>query len=531
MRHADRQHGRRNYLHTGGGQYMVSHRILLRGLGPLSSGGEPVLLQRTDQELIPVLLDQLQADGGLDSVEATVLPKAYDRGPLRLFQPVQRTFYIALFEAVCELPGYPRVDPAAIDSAGMVIRRIGAGGTEQRWLSQQSSLRGWLDVDAAAVDEDPDPQQRSQLTTGSSELDRQIALLRQATSPLTEATAPLFVAPPAVCEKLGKTVLYGIVPVTSNEFSERPVAGVIAPNRSSTTYTDKVIKHLPSPLSTDRSNLPLTGRVLTKDDVLAAVNGNDGQVLNLINVVRQIVVELDAFGQSPESVALLAEISTIQLVLLDGSKQGMGDFLRHATSVLLETNPGQVVLPVAWPTISAAQSHRINQLALGLLAMKVVADEQGEQRFAKPGARYYMRGFVRVNRNPECPPMLFWSAPSSPYQIAPWYEDAKTGLPLPKIELPDPFDADVRSNFKPNVSFRVPDKLFSKMNAIDPKKLFKGEEDDSVGSMGLDWICSFSIPIITICAFFVLNIFLSLFDLFFHWMLLIKICIPVPKKT
>ena len=42
-----------------------------------------------------------------------------------------------------------------------------------------------------------------------------------------------------------------------------------------------------------------------------------------------------------------------------------------------------------------------------------------------------------------------------------------------------------------------------------------------------------SIPIITICAFIVLNIFLSLFDLFFSWMLFIKIClpIPVPKKN
>jgi len=48
-------------------------------------------------------------------------------------------------------------------------------------------------------------------------------------------------------------------------------------------------------------------------------------------------------------------------------------------------------------------------------------------------------------------------------------------------------------------------------------------------SVGIGWICSFSIPVITFCAFIVLNIFLSLFDLIFRWMMFIKICIPYPK--
>jgi hypothetical protein len=46
--------------------------------------------------------------------------------------------------------------------------------------------------------------------------------------------------------------------------------------------------------------------------------------------------------------------------------------------------------------------------------------------------------------------------------------------------------------------------------------------------LGLGWLCSFSIPLITICAFFVLNIFLSLLNIVFFWMAFIKICIPIP---
>ena len=36
-------------------------------------------------------------------------------------------------------------------------------------------------------------------------------------------------------------------------------------------------------------------------------------------------------------------------------------------------------------------------------------------------------------------------------------------------------------------------------------------------------------PVITICAFIVLNIFLTLFNLIFGWLFFIKVCIPFPK--
>lgn len=509
---------------------MVSHRILLRGLGQLSVGGAPVLLKRTDQDLIPVLLEQLQADKELAGVKPTLAKQPNDPSVLKLFQPVQRAFYIALFEAVCELPGYPRVDPQAIESAGMVVRRMAAGGRTQGWLAQQSTLRGWIDLDADAAEEDPDPQRRRALSSGNALIDSQLAQVKQITTPLAEAVTPLYVAPPAVCENLGKTVLYGMVPVTSSEFSERPAASVAAPDKTSPTYTQLVANHLPPPLRPGKRDLPLAGRTLTKDNAQAAAQGTDDQTRKFIALLRQVAVELDAFGASADSLALYAELNSIQLTLPDGSKQGMGDFFKQATAVLVESQDGQVVLPTEWPTISDAQAQRITQLVVGALGKKVVADEQGEQRFAKPGAFYHVRGFVRINRDPQCPPEHFWSSPSDNYQIAPWYESANTGLPLPKIELPDPFDRNALKQLKPNVSFRVPEKLFDLMNSMDPAKVMDGKGAGG-DKFGLDWICSFSIPIITICAFIVLNIFLSLFDLFFSWMLFIKICIPIPKKT
>jgi hypothetical protein len=58
--------------------------------------------------------------------------------------------------------------------------------------------------------------------------------------------------------------------------------------------------------------------------------------------------------------------------------------------------------------------------------------------------------------------------------------------------------------------------------------MMKGTPPSSGPDINLNWICGFSIPLITICAFFVLNIFLTLLNIVFFWLPFIKICIPLP---
>jgi hypothetical protein len=113
------------------------------------------------------------------------------------------------------------------------------------------------------------------------------------------------------------------------------------------------------------------------------------------------------------------------------------------------------------------------------------------------------------------------------FVIAPWYEGS--GAPPLQIALPDPSDKEMLKKLKPNVAFTVPASMQNLLGG-DPLDLMDGKEPADNG-LKLGWICSFNIPIITICAFIVLNIFLSLFDLFFRWMMFIKICIPFPKKS
>jgi hypothetical protein len=147
-------------------------------------------------------------------------------------------------------------------------------------------------------------------------------------------------------------------------------------------------------------------------------------------------------------------------------------------------------------------------------------------RFDEPDAQYVLRAFVRLKPDGVCPARTEWSAYSEPFVIAPWWEGA--GAAPVQVPLPDVTDRSLLTALKPNVAFVVPPSLQNLLSG-NPKDMLEGK--GSTGNLTLGWICGFNIPIITICAFIVLNIFLSLFDLIFRWMFFMKICVPFPKRS
>jgi len=50
-------------------------------------------------------------------------------------------------------------------------------------------------------------------------------------------------------------------------------------------------------------------------------------------------------------------------------------------------------------------------------------------------------------------------------------------------------------------------------------------------SLDVGLLCSFSIPVITICALIVLMIFISLLNIVFWWMPFLRICFPIALKA
>ena len=127
--------------------------------------------------------------------------------------------------------------------------------------------------------------------------------------------------------------------------------------------------------------------------------------------------------------------------------------------------------------------------------------------------------FARAKHG-HCPGRLVWSEPTQPFRLASFYDPFGSAQRPAEIRLPD-FKELEASAALPSVRMTQPagsSLEFSKIGDI-PKK-------GKVG--GAQEICFFSIPMITIIAMFVLNLFLPVVMFVFGlwWMLKLKFCIP-----
>ena len=172
-------------------------------------------------------LAELNAADPAPVVSAQRLQPAAGQTHLRVFQPVHRTFTVALLEARCDTFGFPRLDPRKIESAGLVVRRVAErDGQPQHdahgryllegWRTLGKTVAGWVPFPQGSVQPtcDPVPARRcGPRFTGQADVDRR---LRPAGTDYEEAVSPLFPVPPAVSAQCGHTLLFGVVPVTSS---------------------------------------------------------------------------------------------------------------------------------------------------------------------------------------------------------------------------------------------------------------------------------------------------------------------------
>lgn len=523
---------------------MVAHEIKLNGLGLGVEGTRPTILARTDAEFIPAILAELKRENGLELLAATVAKTRLDGEtavlPLKLLQPVHRTFNIAILEAHCEIFGEPRLDPAQIESSGLVVRRLSPDGP-LGWMQANGVIHGWRNL-SPIEQQDPNPVYRQPLdSVGHPEINRRLALqkgVRELLNPLTETTHPLFVAPPDVCAAAKKTILYGLIPVTSTEMSDSPPPPA-ASERA--TLTAELAKMFPK---------FFVAGTYTALDVArnALVTGEEVSAnTKALNDMLPLLIDFGAFADTAAAKTFITELNSIQLELPNRitsfvSHLGAGTLLKNSAQALLAqqdaaaaaatAGPGELVAQdIAIPaqttwTITKEQSRAVRERLADLLLERRATLFAGERRFDARNGRYQLQAFIRVRQPDGCPPQTIWSEPSEPYAIAPWY-DSSDVPPVP-ISLPNPFDRDALKNAKPNVAFTVPKELAAFIQANSPGDVFGDGPAKGAAGVTLDWICSFNIPFITICAFIVLSIFLALFDIIFQWLLLIRICIPIP---
>lgn len=525
------------------------HATLLRPL--LGSGRAEyetgMVLSAIEQSFIDALLADLAAPDWHDQLTARLPARFGADSVAELSQPIHRRFYLVLLEAVCDTPGAPRLDPAKIVSMGLVLRRgatDGAAGPPwQGWMNDGRRKLGWMALpgpttveSARGLEPDPDPALRPRRPRlGVAALEAKLA---EADPPLpAEDVLPLFLAPEDLCRSLRRTVLFGLVPVASSELSEatRPAPDYVAEAQSDGGV---LIGHLSGYLKARPATvLPRAGEVLDKSwlDLPAdsAPDSDAGRMLAFGLLLQQLTAECDAFGGGTAAQSLLSQLAQISLPTAWDAYGSViasitaDKFLPQAAAILAggDDNPAGVTMPQVWPAVDDTLGTQLTQAALSCLSARFAQLRPNVGKFDGLTRQYAVRAFVRVQREPACPPHPVWSGWSMPFRILPWWDG--DGPPA-QIPLPDLSDRGVLKAMKPGVAFQVPPALANLLQA-DPKKLRDGDASGG-GKLTIAWLCSFSIPIITICAFIVLNIFLSLFDLFLRWMMFIKICIPIPKR-
>jgi hypothetical protein len=138
------------------------------------------------------------------------------------------------------------------------------------------------------------------------------------------------------------------------------------------------------------------------------------------------------------------------------------------------------------------------------------------------------------------------SDPTAAFQLAAFFDPDAPARPI-RIGMPaDTTPAGLRK-FDRNTAFVMSDVLCGQVSALKSlsfadlifavlpfplhKDLSAGDPkpcSESGGGFGM--VCSFSLPIITICAMIMLMITVKLLDIVLYWMPFFQICLPLPKK-
>lgn len=525
----------------------VEHDVVLRPLGsklldPTATGPFADLIATSaEQAFFEALVADLVRPDWRARLDAMRRRRVGTDGKLELSLPLHDRMQMVLFEAVCRRPGSPRLDAQKITASGLVVRRRVSGG-RQAWLKANGRILGWRAANEAA-DYDPDPQQRRTSHKANAAIRQAIAERKGVSDDTSEQVTTLFVLPPEVCEARGRTILFGVIPVVSSETTEGPGPSIDFSNLDAEDKAE-IVEHF-SPYLKQRAPTPMprAGAALDAEwnvlgDPLDADKNLDPQMKKFGLFLHQAISELDLFGPSPASRHLASLLGQIRLPL---AKDGAGNvtqdrdaagFLRDAMRILIDATPEMVglpagtpaasaTMPLEWPRIDADMGAALSAAALACLSSQHARLSPSEPRYDSDAALYEVKGFIRLKGHGDCPEKIVWSGYSEPFRILPWWDGDGPGA---KIKLPS---LGQLRKVNPNVSFEIPPAI-GKVLSADLTKVLDKEKPD--GGVELGWICSFSLPIITLCAFIVLHLFIGLLNIVLQWKLWFKICIPIPKK-
>ncbi|MCB0106637.1 MAG: hypothetical protein KDE53_12030 [Caldilineaceae bacterium] len=472
----------------------------------------PAILDYATDDFVEAFLAEAGAPSA-DSLARRALRNSSEE-PFKLYQPAHGRFYLLCATLSCRQPGLPdrEVRLAEKESTYYVLRRV-TGNGEYGWIAEGAQA-GWQPVG-------PNPRV---VLTG-------------------EERQPMFRAPTGTQRELR----YAYIPTTSRDSGLGDLSDLPA------EVIETVIGEPPPP--DDLRLFALESRFL------AQVQPSSG---------TSPLLEADAANAQRLSIYLLLDL----LDYVDTFLPATAQHLAGDTTVAI-TAAESALLTFLASTAALSGTTSLRVLLENVAAHRVTLDELGEEELPAPfdGAAYNLAGrtldeaqwestvhaaltsvdaatgrtkpqsslpqiqpesgeqyLIRcVYERPQCEKVKAWvSHPTEHFSLAPLYDPDAPARSI-NIALPSDLSLGSLRKFQKGATFIMSQALRDKLKQIP---LIKMTDDDAdVSGLSLSYICSFSIPIITICAFILLLIIVIVLNFVFWWLPFLKICFPIPKAA
>lgn len=493
----------------------------------------------------------------------------HDLNPvLRL--PLHRAFHLVCCEVVCERLGYPALDPQKITSAGFVIRKK-VNNKEQAWMVEDGEALGWHD----APTELRDPDIHRRLCANG--------VLHKRSDDATysgEEIHPLHVLKTTQTLKDGSkkihTLLFGYLPLGGFHYHRDAASAIDAASQNEVAsaageslpwpfgyrkpldktwrseHTQPVHNGRPTkPMFEllrllvnryhlgenkvegngalqkyfsglhfyDFKNLPAALRKHSFDEGSAGLfkpyqKGNLFQYLKDCfarrenNPLVKWIIEQEKKADAVGGLDKLAQLDTLP------DSDGSGTL--HTTLLMLASD-AQEIRTLLDQRLRSQTLAQVKEIPLPKFTQNA-------------GDLYQVIPFVR-HRNDHGKEQIAWAsadARSILFRVAAPFDPEASRPSL--IQMPSL--SDLKRGMAKGVAMITPGDTFNLMNSI---KFNKGISEDALPDkepdpgLGIQWICSFSLPVVTLIAMLILMIMISLLNIIFFWMPWVRICLPFPK--
>ena len=466
----------------------------------------------------------------------------------RLYQPLHQRFYLLAASLTCRVPGQPdhTVKPDQDETIAYVIRRVEPLATQGATVANPATRREYAWIEGET------PGWRLVSTAGLAVGEQQI---------------PMF--PMAYAENGERHRLHaGVIPVGRRQeyVSARtlPASGQAASQASANAASvddPRLIDLQRKVIDPWAEQIDAFAKMSAADKANATIkfSFDQGAALILLDFVNYLLEHAPEVGNAIANASaplptgagltLYNRLAGTSLVNQDtGAAVSMLAAMREAKKkeAAFEgaTLPANALpsLPAGYPRVSLLHPNALTLMQpvtngvrpiqpLVAPALTTSAPVPGPRIPAKnPTSPIGDAWFVArcVYRRPRCgvTGSLLVSEPTEPFQLASIFDSNAPARPV-QVALPlDTTPAGLRKHDK-SVAFVISDELSRQMARIKGlKELTEGEVGDP--GIGLGFICSLSIPIITLCAFIVLMIFIALLNIIFWWLPFFKICFPIP---